>query len=102
MRQKKKVHFGHVFMMMQEMKKVIKFKPEFEKKLKELHIRCKFMKELRKSLKMDDRFSRYGKTLEERIIYLNTRSSWSTFIDAAFAWETTQDKTAYWMSIQNS
>ena len=75
--------------------KTITFKPEFEKKLIELRIKTKFVKNIiaYKCNKND--------SIEKFIFFLNKYETWNLFIKAAFQWANTPKDEGfdYWWKI---
>jgi hypothetical protein len=79
------------------MTKTIIFKSKFEKKLKKLRIKTKFMKNVKKYV---------GTNFSKQDDYMNTinknANSWHKFIVIAFIWRDTPEKDDFWRKIANS
>ena len=76
------------------MSKTITFKPEFEKKLKELRIKTKFVK----NWIANKWFSNDPKYCRERAL---NAVGWKEFMIWAFSWELTPEGYEYWNQIFN-
>jgi hypothetical protein len=74
------------------MSKTITFKPEFEKKLKELKIKTKFVHHIKLYRTRLD-------TFEERIEALKDESTFNGFVFSAFDFSATPDGIKYWHEI---
>lgn len=72
------------------------FKSEFEKKLKKLKIKTKFLKNVQ--------CSNWNSNLSniEKCRKLNTEVRWSGFISDAFDWTDTEDGHVYWNKIASN
>ena len=68
------------------------FKPEFEKKLKRLGIKRKFIK----NVKWDWQDTL---DLESALKYLNTKKSWDELLIGSFYWDETEEGHDYWYNI---
>jgi len=72
------------------MSKTIIFKPEFEKKLKRLKIKTKFVRNLRNC-----------KFVYTNLGLLNITNDWEDFIRLAFKWSNSPEGFEYWDNIAN-
>jgi hypothetical protein len=77
------------------MAKTIYFKPEFEKKLKELKIKTKFVNELRRYCKATN------KHFINRAELINKNQRFYRFLFDGFPWHTTKDGYPYWSAMFN-
>jgi len=72
--------------------KTIRFKPEFETKLKKLRIKTLFVKRLRED----------GPLNKRRVSSLNGMISFCSFIMGSFIWNDTKEGYKFWDKIANS
>ena len=81
----------------------IVFKPEFEKKLKDLKIKTKFIKNMKYHILHED-YMECGcpNTVKEQLSILNNVEDWWTFIWKGFNPETTKEGMPYWSNIAKS
>lgn len=81
------------------MAKTLIFKKEHEKKLKQLKIKSKFSKELRRSFSEEG--GRNGMVIKtmDQFMSMQKKLGWYMFISTAFDWRKTIDGYAYWKEI---
>lgn len=80
------------------MAKTIVFKPEFEKKLKKLRIKTKYVNNLMKpgAIKANT-----GVQPEDPVEYANNKHNWYEFIANTFIWKDTPEGFYFWSRISN-
>lgn len=74
------------------MSQTIIFKKEFEDKLKDLSIKTRFVKNIKRN-STDKEFTK------SIIRMLNNQASWFMFINSAFPWSETPERFKYWCDI---
>lgn len=80
------------------MSKTITFKPEFEEKLKELRIKTRYIRNLRRARGFAQLLF---KNFTDRINSVNKRDNWRSFISSMAVWSTTLEGYEYWSDISN-
>lgn len=83
------------------MAKTIVFKPEFEKKLKDLRIKTKFVKNFNKK-EWPNSINNYECNIENMHKQCLNATSWYAFVVYAFNWDITPEKQEYWSNIANA
>lgn len=84
------------------MAKTIVFKPEFEKKLKDLKIKTKFVKNFKIKEWPASEHNSVPFSIENNHACCLTTNNWFRFIQNAFNWDTTLEGYDYWKNIANS
>lgn len=80
------------------MAKTIAFKPEFEKKLKKLRIKTKYVKNLMKPGAIE---ANMGIQPKDPVEYANNKHTWYRFITDTFAWKSTPEGFTFWSNISD-